>query len=162
MLAGMIPAPARETLRVRAFALLKIPLLAFTGPVVEDPSEDHVVIRVPLTWRTKNHLGGMYFGALLIGAELASGLPAIAIIPRYRPRRVDLVFRRVSAEFLKRAEGDVLFTCTEAHVVRELIERSIASGAREEGPVRVTATVPSRTGEEPVARFELVVSIKAR
>ncbi len=31
-------------------------------------------IRIPLGWRTRNHLGSMYFGALATGADLVGGL----------------------------------------------------------------------------------------
>ena len=46
--------------------------------------------------------------------------------------------------------------------IRALIERCTASGEREDIPVRVTATVPSKFGVEPVAEFVLSLSIKVK
>ena len=46
--------------------------------------------------------------------------------------------------------------------IGRLVDRAMASGTREELVVHVTATVPSKLGAEPVARFEMTLSIKKR
>ena len=66
------------------------------------------------------------------------------------------------AEFLKRAEGDVHFTNEDGPAVMQLIERALASGERENATVHVVATVPKKLGDEPVARFEMTLSIKRK
>ena len=43
-----------------------------------------------------------------------------------------------------------------------LVARAIASGEREELPVRIVATVPEKLGSEPVAEFVLTLSLKRR
>ena len=75
---------------------------------------------------------------------------------------VSLIFKDFRAEFLKRAEGDVLFTCEDGAGISELVRRARGSGERENMPVRVTATVPTEFGSEPVAKFELTLSLKRR
>jgi hypothetical protein len=72
------------------------------------------------------------------------------------------VFKDFQADFLKRAEGDVVFTCTEGPMLRDLVERARTSGKREEGTVHVVATAPDKLGEEPVARFALTISLKKK
>jgi hypothetical protein len=42
------------------------------------------------------------------------------------------------------------------------MRRTLESGEREEATVHVVATVPSKLGDEPVARFELTLSLKRR
>jgi hypothetical protein len=76
--------------------------------------------------------------------------------------RVALVFKDFHAEFLKRAEGDVHFTCTQGAEIRALVARTIASGERESLPVQVIATVPKKLGDEPVAKFVLTLSLKKK
>ena len=149
----------KETIRLRFFAFLKIPLIAHIRPVVEQLDEERCVIRFPLCRRTKNHLDSMYFGALCIGADLSGGIIAMQEIRR-SGQKIHFVFKDFQADFLKRAEGDVVFTCEEGEALKELVERAAASGSREEQTVRVVATVPSRLGDEPVARFRLTISLK--
>jgi len=150
-----------ETMRLRLWTLTKIPLLFFLRPSVVTVTERATVIRIPLTRRSRNHLGSMYFGALCAGADLAGALTAMRRIEA-SGRRISLIFKDVKAQFLKRAEGDVLFSCEDGHAVAALVARAIASGEREELPVRVVATVPDKLGAEPVADFVLTLSLKRR
>jgi hypothetical protein len=103
----------------------------------------------------------MYFGALCAGADLAGGLPAARLIWE-RHREVSLVFADVKAEFLKRADGDVLFTCDDGYAVAAAVRQADTSGERVTIPVRVAATVPKKYGDEAVARFTLGLSLKRR
>lgn len=158
---NLISHPMRETLSLRTWALLKIPMLSFVGPRVMELSSQRCVMGIPLNRRTRNHLGSMYFGVLCAGADCAGGLMAMKLI-RESGRSVSLIFKDFRAEFLKRPEGDVLFTCEDGAEIAGLVERVIASGEREHLPVQVTATVPSVSGDEAVARFVLTLSLKAR
>jgi len=149
------------TLKMRAFTFFKIPLLFYVSPTVEEMNRDRCVVRIPLKRRTKNHLNVMYFGVLCTGADCAGGLMAMRLI-RESGRNVSLLFKDFKAEFMKRAEGDVFFTCEDGPAIRALVGKAMASDERVEHPVRVTATVPSKLGPEPVARFELTLTLKKR
>ena len=151
----------RETTRLRLWTLTKIPLLFFLRPSVVEVSARRTVIRIPLSRRSRNHLGSMYFGALCAGADLAGALTAMRRIDA-SGRRISLVFKDVKAQFFKRAEGDVLFSCEDGEAVAGLVQRAIESGGREEIPVSVVATVPEKLGPEPAAKFVLTLSLKRR
>jgi acyl-coenzyme A thioesterase PaaI-like protein len=150
----------RETLMIRAWALRFIPLLFFVRPAIVELTGERSVVRIPLRRRTSNHLGSMYFAALCAGADAAAGLAAFKTISSKRAR-VSLIFKDFSAEFFKRAEGDVEFSCSDGAAVREAVERTIGSGERENVLTRVVATVPS-ISEEPIASFVLTLSLKRR
>ncbi len=150
-----------ETTRLRLWTLMKIPLLFFLRPSVVEVSARRTVIRIPLSRRSRNHLGSMYFGALCAGADLAGALTAMRRIEA-SGRRISLIFKDVQAQFFKRAEGDVLFSCEDGEAVAGLVQRAIESGGREEIPVSVMATVPEKLGSEPAARFVLTLSLKRR
>ena len=64
----------KATAGVRLWALRNVFLLYFTKPSVLEVNERRCEVRIPLNWRTKNHLQSMYFGALCIGADVAGGL----------------------------------------------------------------------------------------
>lgn len=149
------------TLYLRYFGLRKIPLLFFVRPSVVQWDEEKAIFKIPLQRRTKNHLGSMYFAVLAAGADLACGFLAMAAI-RAAKEPISLIFKNVTAEFLKRAEGDVHFICDEGILIRDLVQKAIETGERVELVVPVIATVPKKFGDEPVARFTLTLSLKKK
>jgi hypothetical protein len=163
--AELISPAVKGTLALRALGLAKIPLIFFVSPSVVEDSETGCVIRIPLNRRTRNHLGAMYFAALCMGADLAGGFSAWRRIEeanrRLRgKRKLALIFTDFSAEFLKRAEGDVLFSCQKGPEIRELVEKVVQTGERQEVTLPIIATVPEKLGNEPVARFKITLSVK--
>jgi acyl-coenzyme A thioesterase PaaI-like protein len=156
-----LPSQVRDTAFLRAFGLWNVPMLFFISPSVVEVNENRCVVKVPLTRRTKNHLGSMYFGALAAGADCAGGLIAMRMIQK-KGNQVSLIFKDFQAHFLKRAEGDVLFTSEDGPAVLKLVQQAIESGERVQMPVQVTATVPSKLGTEPVAQFTLTLSLKRK
>ena len=158
---SLISSSLRATLFLRTWALLKIPMLSFVRPSVVELSDLRCVVRIGLNRRTRNHLSSMYFGVLCAGADCAGGLIAMKMI-RESGKSVSLIFKDFQAEFLKRAEGDVLFTCQDGKAIGDLVRRVIISGEREHIPVQVVATVPTKEGSDPVARFTLTLSLKAK
>src|SRR5512143_1697870 len=122
----LIPEKTRATLALRLFGLTRIPLLFYVGVSVVEVSPERMVVRIPLRRRTRNHLGSMYFGALCVGADCAAGALAMYLI-RQQPERVSLVFKDFSAEFLKRAEGDVEFCCSQGEEIADLVDQAAAS-----------------------------------
>lgn len=149
-----------ETLKLRLFSV-RIPVLFFLGPRVARLDDDRCEVLIPLGWRSKNHLGSMYFGALCAGADLAGGLLATRFI-RARHPRVGLIFASVEGRFLKRADGDVLFACDDGRRIAAAVAAADESGERVTIPVEIRATVPSKYGDAPVARFTLGLSLKRR
>jgi acyl-coenzyme A thioesterase PaaI-like protein len=142
-----------------ALALTKIPMIAFAGPRFMELSSTKAVIRIPLGYRTRNHLGSMYFGAMAVGADLVIGGLAWSLINK-SGKPLNLIFKDFKAEYLKRAEDDVLFICEEGTAIRALIDRVIEAGERVNGTVSAYALVPKKFGAEPVATFQLTLSLK--
>src|SRR5581483_8113409 len=116
----------KETLQLRLFGFFKIPMLAYVRPSVVEITDEKCVLKIPLIRRTKNHLNCMYFGALSVGADCASGLIAMRLI-QAEGNRVNLIFKDFQAEFLKRVEGDLLITCTQGKEIRELVKKALES-----------------------------------
>lgn len=147
---------------LRAWSLRNVFLLWFVKPSIVELSERRCVIRIPLNWRTRrNDIHAMYLGVLCMGADVTAGLIAYDQMQK-RKLRLSFVFKSLRAEFLKRAEGDVLFTNDSGDQIQDLIGRALASGEREEASIPIVATVPSKLGDEPVAKFDLVLSLKRK
>ena len=151
-----------NTLAVRLWSLQNVFMLFLASPRVVEINERRCVVRVPLNWRTRRRdIKAMYLGVLCMGADVAAGLIAFDLV-RKQKARVSFIFKDIRGEFLKRAEGDVLFTNEDGPVIVDLLRKTMESGEREEATVHVTATVPDKLGDEPVARFELTLSLKRR
>jgi hypothetical protein len=150
------------TLQVRLWSFVNVFMLWLAAPKVVELNERRCVIRIPLNWRTRRRdIHAMYLGVLCMGGDVAAGLIAFDLVAKKKVN-VNFIFKDIKAEFLKRAEGDVFFTNEDGPVVQELVQRALASEERQEATVRVTATVPDKLGDEPVARFELTLSIKKK
>lgn len=151
----------KENLFLSLYAWSKIPLIGFCSPRVIEATNERTVLKVPLNFRTKNHLGAMYFGALAIGSELCIAMLAVKKIQE-SGLRIDFLFKDYKAEFLKRAEGDVHFICEQAQVVVDQINEAKNSTERINRTMTAYAIVPSISETEKVATFELTLSVKNR
>ena len=154
----LLPATIKQTLYLRYFGLRKIPLLFYVRPVVIARDNTQVVIRIPLCRRTRNHQGSMYFAALAIGADCSVGLLAVELINQQQ-ENISFIFKDFNAEFLRRANGDVYFSCGQGREIRDLVQQAASGRERVEMPLTAIATVPAES-DEPVARFRLTLSLK--
>lgn len=143
------------------FGLKEIPLIGSAGVRVVELDDERCVLRIPLKRRNKNHLGTMYFGALAIGADTAGALFAL-IENRRRGYPVTFVFKDFQGQFLKRAEAETHFTCSDNAAVRAAFDEAMRTGERVNTTVTIVATTPDKFGTEPVATFRLTLSLKKR
>lgn len=156
----MISKNLEYTALVNALSVAKVPLLAACTPQVVELSDQRAVVKVRLDWRTQNHLGVMYFGALAMGAELSIALKAIEQI-RVCKKNIDFIFKDFKAEFLKRADGHVHFVCDKAAKVEAMVKKCIDSDERFSETFEGYAYVPE-SGDEPVMKYWLTLSMKKR
>lgn len=96
----------------------------------------------------------------MVGADVSGGLLAFRKA-HASGRRVSFAFKDVKGQFLKRAEGETIFSCEDGAVISQAVEETFRTGDRVNQPVNVTAITPSKFGDEPVAVFELTLSVKA-
>jgi len=158
LLERLLPDSIKQTLYLRYFGLTKIPLLYYARPSVVEKSDECVVIRIPLSRRTKNHQGSMYFAALAMGADVSVGLLAVELINQQQ-QSISFIFKDFNAEFCRRASGDVYFSCNQGREIAKLVQKAAATDERVEMPLHATATVPSEN-DKPVAHFRLTLSLK--
>lgn len=151
----------KENLLLSMYAWTKIPLIGFCAPRVIEATDKKTVLKISLGFRTKNHLGAMYFGALAIGSELCIALLAVKKI-KESGLKIDFLFKNYKADFLKRAEGDVYFICEEAETVVQQIQEARLSSERINRTLTAYAIVPSINPDEKIATFELTLSVKNR
>ncbi len=146
---------------LKLFAWRYIPLIGFCSPNIVRMDSKTLEVTMPHSWRTKNHLGSIYFGALAIGADLAG---AFLVFSKAKARGVNanFAFKDVTGHFLKRPEATVHFTSHDGDIIDAMIDASLATGERINKPVSVVVTCPSLHGDEPMATFTLTLSVKAK
>ncbi len=136
----------------------KIPMLGYTRPKLLELTATTVRVKIKLRWRTRNHLQSMYFGALAVGADVTAGIHAFYFAKKME-KKVSFAFKGMEAQFLKRAESDIVFTTTDGNLIQQAIEQSIKTGERVNQPVKVLAT---NTSDEVVAEFIMISSVKCK
>ena len=150
------------TLKVRLWSFVNVPFLFLARPKVVELNANRCVIKVPLNWMTRRRdIRAMYLGTLCMGGDVAAGLIAFHLVEQQKVN-VSFIFKDMKASFLKRAEDDVVFTNDNGPLIQDLLRRTLETGERQEATVHVTATVPTKLGAEPVATFELTLSLKRR
>jgi acyl-coenzyme A thioesterase PaaI-like protein len=157
---SFIPTNIKSTFFVKYFGFTKVPLIFYVNPSVVKLDEKICVIKIPLNRRTKNHLNSMYFGVLATGADLAGGLVAMNEIVSSK-KNISLSFKDFHADFLKRAEGDVHFVCTQVEELKKFVQIVSESDERHNFKVQIDAYVPKK-GSELVATFTLTLSLKRK
>jgi hypothetical protein len=141
----------------------KIRLLGFISPKVMYYGKDRLVVRVRLNRRTRNHLNSMYLGALVMGAELAAGLP-YAYLATTEKLKFSLVFAGMDSKYLKRPDSDVYFEVKDLSIFEDLLETTKKSGERKSIDVDVDAFTfyNEENKKEKVATFKLELSVKVK
>lgn len=137
---------------------VKIPLLGYVRPKLLEITDESVAVKIRLRRRTKNHLNSMYFGALAVGADVAGGVHAFYFAQKYG-KQVSFAFKSMEAQFLKRAESDIIFKCDEGKAIENAVKQGIETGERINLKVNVTAL---NTQNESVATFVMEISVKVK
>ena len=156
---GILTPIQKANLKFKLVGLFKIRMLGFVNAKLVEYTDEKTVVKIPLNRKTRNHLGSVYFGALAVGADVTGAWIAFDYLDRTK-KNVSIVFKDLQAEFLKRAHGDVHFTCLDGPEVLASFKQTILDGERKNIPLTVTATVPSKYGEEPVATFVMTLSMR--
>jgi Domain of unknown function (DUF4442) len=146
--------------QLKIFSLTQIPLLFLVQPKVQKLDDESCEIRVNLGFITKNHIGSMYFGAQAIAADAVVALPVFHHAKHFEGKSIVPIFKSVRAEFLKRAEGDLIFVCHAGAQIQAMIEKTIATGERVTEEIAAEAALVE--SGEVVSKFVLALSIKVK
>ncbi|MDC0644541.1 DUF4442 domain-containing protein [Crocinitomicaceae bacterium] len=135
---------------------VKIPLIGYTNPKLIAIDSQNVRVKIKLRRRTKNHLNSMYFGALAVGADIAGGIQ-VFYFSKVIGRDISFAFKGMNAEFIKRAESDIIFESNQGGLVKAAIDKSISEKSRVNETIEVLA---KNDQQEIVAKFDMIVSVR--
>lgn len=148
----------RNPFKLRLFLLQKLPAAFISGLRVVSATEMVAAVAVPFRWSTQNPFRSTYFACLAMGAELSTGILAMAQTWRRQPA-ISMLVTGMESKFYKKATGTTLFTCNEGNQVKQAVAAALATGQPQ--AIRVRSEGRSEKGEL-VAEFWFEWSFKAK
>ena len=145
-------------LKFRLFLLQRLPSAFFSGLKIRFFDRQKAVIGVRYTWFSQNPFRSMYFAVQAMAAEMSTGILGFAQIYQRKPG-ISMLVLKVEGNFLKKATGLILFTCTEGDTITAAVEESIATG---EAQTVVCKSVGTNEQQEVVAEFFVTWTFKAK
>ena len=137
--------------------MMKLPSIVFWGIRVKELNEEVCVISLPFTWRTQNPFRSIYFAALAGAAEFSSGILCQMYLHGRPPHAMLVVDFR--AEFFKKADQKIHFTCDQGLALRKKLDSLTKSG--DSGTITMISSGKNQDGVE-VAKFYITWSFKRK
>ena len=147
-----------ESMKLRMITWWQIPVICYCRPQIIHLDDEYCKLRIPLNWRTRNHVQSMYIGVFTVGADLTGGLLTLRSIQK-RKQKVVLIFKDFNANFFKRAEKDVIFICRDGAAIDHAVQQAVDKSERINLLIK-SAMLSQDTEDDPVANFRLTPSIK--
>jgi hypothetical protein len=142
----------------RLYLLTKLPNAFFAGLKITHFTPDTCTVTVPYKWFTRNPFRSTYFACLAMAAEMSTGTLAMSNTYKRTPP-VSMLVTRLEANYLKKATGRTSFTCADGALIREAIEKAVASGEPQIIRARSAGANPSG---DLIAEFYITWSFKVK
>ena len=143
--------------KLRLFLLRKLPLAWLAGLRLVALTPEAATVTIRYQYLTQNPFRSIYFAALAMAAELASGMQAMLHTQGGGP--VSMLVVGLEAEFTKKAVGLIAFTCPDGAAIEAAVAESRATG--EGRTVLCTSTGRDEAGDV-VAVFRVRWSFRAK
>jgi len=157
-LVNRLPERLRKKVMFR-LAVRTVPMMQYVRPSLVELSDSKVIVRVDLSRRTRNLHASMFLGAFSVAADCVAGVFPIRFMFE-TGHRVAPIVKTTSAEFHKRVTTYAHFICTQGEELTQVCKEATLTGQRIEMPLDVIVIAPKEFGDEPVAKINLMLSIK--
>lgn len=144
--------------KINLFMLYKLPAAYFCGVRVVSISDTEAVVKVKHRWINQNPFKSLYWAVQGMASEFANGILVMQEIKKSN-RKISMLVTHQEGRFTKKATGKILFKCTEGNLVKEAIEKSIATG---EGQIIHLKTDGYDATGDLVSQFVYEWSIKVK
>ncbi|MFY0600843.1 MAG: DUF4442 domain-containing protein [Cyclobacteriaceae bacterium] len=138
--------------------MFNLPIAFLAGLRVVSISENECTTSIPFKWLNKNPFKSMYFAVQSMAAELSTAINC-QIATKCHEQSIAFIIIDCKANFLKKADGKVLFTCSNANEAFDAVNECSKSG---ETSVRTFLTTGTTADGTVVSNFEFTWSFKAR
>jgi len=138
------------------FLLQKLPLAFLAGVKLKGIDDNGSTTTLQHRWINQNPFKSMYFAAMQMAAELATGLLLFQYINR--DARFSMLLLQVSANYHKKAVGKITFSCKEGNSVDTFVKNMLVNNEGDTIELKVNAENESG---DLVADFVFVWSCKS-
>ncbi len=118
---------AVSTGKVNAFMFFKLPSAWWSGVRLTYMDDTKAITTVTHRWANQNPFKSMFWAVQGMAAELATGAMVTTQI-RETGKRISMLVQNNTANFSKKATGRITFTCEDGHLIKEALEKTIATG----------------------------------
>lgn len=142
----------------KLFLILKLPLAFLAGVKLRTLNNTHSTVQLKYNYLNKNPFKSIYFAALSMAGELASGILAASFIYKKTPP-VSMLVVGLKIEFSKKAVGLIDFNCNQGKEIQDCINKSLAT--KEGQTIEIITTATDQEGDV-VAIFNIKWSFKSK
>ncbi|QCW99602.1 DUF4442 domain-containing protein [Aggregatimonas sangjinii] len=112
---------------VNAFMFFKLPSAWWCGVRLKYMDDTKAIASVRHRWANQNPFKSMFWAVQGMAAELATGAMVTSQI-RATGKRISMLVQNNTANFSKKATGRITFTCEDGHLIKDALEKTIATG----------------------------------
>lgn len=140
------------------FLFFKLPSAYISGVRVKSITENEAIATVKHKWINQNPFKSLYWATQGMASELATGILVMKQIDQ-SGKKISMLVTKQTGTFTKKATGRINFTCKDGHLIKEAIEKTIATGEGE--TLTMMAEGIDESGDS-VSKFEYEWSVKVK
>ena len=113
--------------KINMFSFFKLPSAWWCGVRLRELDKNRSVVTVKHRWFNQNPFNSMFWAVQGMAAELTTGALIIDQIEA-SGKKISMLVANNTANFSKKATGRITFTCEEGHLIKEALDKTIATG----------------------------------
>lgn len=113
--------------KLNTFTIFKLPAAYFCGVRTKHIDDNKCIVTVKHKWINQNPFKSMFWAVQGMAAELTTGAMMIDQIEA-TGKKISMLVANNKANFSKKATGKITFTCEDGHLIKEALDKTIATG----------------------------------
>ena len=113
--------------KFNTFTFFKLPSAWWCGVRLKYLDQQKAVVTVTHKWFNQNPFNSMFWAVQGMAAELSTGAMMIDQI-NATGKKISMLVANNNANFSKKATGKITFTCEDGLLIKEALEKTIATG----------------------------------
>ncbi len=113
--------------KFNTFTFFKLPSAWWCGVRLRYIDQQKAIVTVKHKWFNQNPFNSMFWAVQGMAAELSTGAMMIDQI-NATGKKISMLVANNKANFTKKATGRITFTCEDGHLIKEALEKTIATG----------------------------------
>lgn len=109
------------------YSFFKLPSAWWCGVRLRYLDKSKSIVTVKHRWINQNPFNSMFWAVQGMAAELTTGALMIDQIDA-TGKKISMLVANNKANFSKKATGKITFTCKDGHLIKEALEKTIATG----------------------------------